>query len=184
MGEDKKPYSDSDKKFDVKNPNDTQDNDTKKLEFIISSIIRTVEQFSGEEKRNIIIKIYKYTGKDFEIRKEINLFNKEIEYLLNSSDGMEIFERIEQFKKTIRNIINKMFYCENLGEIYLLFPDILSEVKKIWAQKLKEKENGLRKLKKRIIEKIIMDVVSYLFINFGDNTDKLILKETKKYYYL
>jgi len=184
MGEDKKPYSDSDKKFNIKDPNELQDNDIKKLELIISSIIKTAEQFSGEEKKNIIIKIYKHKNRNSEIRREINLFNKEIESLLKSGDEPEIFERIKQFKKNIINIVNKMFDRETLGEIYLLFPDILLEVKKIWAQKSKEKKDSLKKLKKRIIEKIIMNVVSYLFINFGDNTGKLILKETKKYYYL
>lgn len=184
MGEDKKPYSDSDKKVNIKNPNEPQDNDTKKLEFIISSIIKTAEQFSGGKKKNIIIKIYKNKHKNFEIRREINLFNKEMEYLLNSGDEREIFERIEQFVKNVGNIIDKMFDRENLGEICLLFPELVSEAKKIWAQKLKERENGLRKLKKRIIEKIITNVASHLFINFGDNPGKLILKETKKYYYL
>lgn len=50
MGEDKRPYNDSDKNVNIKNP---KDNDIKKLEFIISSIIKTAEKFSKEKKYKI-----------------------------------------------------------------------------------------------------------------------------------
>lgn len=168
------------------NEDKDKENIINKIEGILSGIINAIEELFDKDGREIKTTANKYENisKDWELSQEINIFNRDINYLIKMNTELEIFERINVFIKNISIIVYEMFEREDLGEIYMLFPGMATIIKEIWGQKLKEKENNLEKLKREIIVEIITNMVSHLFVNFNNYDEKLILKETKNYFYL